>query len=205
MRSRSGPLTPDLTADDANPAYTDTCDSSGRLDKPVPMLMPAPGPEPRSQAVTAANEPAEPRQATEADLPSIQRVIAAAYAKYLSRMGKPPAPLSRDYRAAVDAGAVWVAGRPVTGVISLTPKPDVILIENVAVHPARQGTGLGRRLMEFAEQQARQRNIGRLSLYTNELMTENQALYAHLGYRETERRVEDGYRRIYMEKVLPAS
>lgn len=155
--------------------------------------------------MTAADQEAEPRQATEADLPSIQRVIAAAYGKYLSRMDKPPARLSRDYRAAVHAGAVWVAGRPVTGVISLTPTPDVILIENVAVHPARQGTGLGRRLMEFAEQQARQRRIRRLALYTNELMTENRALYAYLGYRETERRVEDGYRRIYMEKVLPAS
>ena len=32
-------------------------------------------------------------------------------------------------------------------------------------------------------------------------MTENQAIYAHLGYREIERRSEDGYRRIYMEKV----
>jgi hypothetical protein len=37
------------------------------------------------------------------------------------------------------------------------------------------------------------------------VMTENQAIYAHLGYREVERRSEDGYRRIYMEKVLPAN
>lgn len=155
--------------------------------------------------MTATSQAAELRQATEADLPSIHRVIAAAYGKYLRRMNKPPAPLSRDYRAAVDAGAVWVAGCPVTGVISLTSMPDVILVENVAVHPAQQGTGLGRRLMEFAEQQARQRKIQRLALYTNELMTENQAIYSHLGYRETARRVEDGYRRIYMEKVLPAS
>ncbi len=37
------------------------------------------------------------------------------------------------------------------------------------------------------------------------MMTESQAIYAHLGYREVERRTEDGYRRIYMEKVLPAT
>jgi hypothetical protein len=36
------------------------------------------------------------------------------------------------------------------------------------------------------------------------VMTESQAVYAHLGYREVDRRAEDGYRRIYMEKVLPA-
>jgi GNAT superfamily N-acetyltransferase len=152
-----------------------------------------------------ANQPAELRRATAADLPSIQRVIAAAYHKYLCRMDRPPAPLLHDYSAAVDTGGIWVTGNPVMGLISLLEIDDVILIENVAVHPAWQGTGLGRRLMEFAEQQARQRRIRRLALYTNEVMTENLAIYAHLGYRETDRRSEDGYRRIYMEKILPAS
>ena len=59
--------------------------------------------------------------------------------------------------------------------------------------------------MQFAEQQAADRDITRLTLYTHEMMTESQAIYAHLGYREVERRTEDGYRRIYMEKVLPAT
>jgi len=36
-------------------------------------------------------------------------------------------------------------------------------------------------------------------------MTENQAIYAHRGYCETDRRAENGYRRVYMEKVLRAS
>jgi GNAT superfamily N-acetyltransferase len=150
------------------------------------------------------NQPVELRQATATDLPSIQQVIAAAYGKYLSRMDKTPAPLLRDYGAAVGAGAVWVAGTPITGLISLAIKDGILLIENVAVHPARQGTGLGRQLMEFAEEQARQRRINRLALYTNEIMTDNLEIYAHLGYRETGRRTEHGYRRVYMEKVLPA-
>jgi hypothetical protein len=46
------------------------------------------------------------------------------------------------------------------------------------------------------------RGLTRLSLYTNEVMTENQAIYAHLGYREVARHTEDGYRRVYMEKLL---
>ena len=33
-------------------------------------------------------------------------------------------------------------------------------------------------------------------------MTENQALYARLGYREFERRTEKGYPRVYMRKAL---
>jgi N-acetylglutamate synthase-like GNAT family acetyltransferase len=144
----------------------------------------------------------EPRLATEADLPSIRRVIAAAYGKYLSRMDKPPESLLRDYRPAVEMGAIWVTGSPVIGLISLTQLDDVILIENVAVHPNKQGSGLGRRLMEFAEHHARRCQIHRLALYTNEVMTENQAIYAHLGYQITDRRKENGYRRIYMQKTL---
>jgi GNAT superfamily N-acetyltransferase len=143
------------------------------------------------------------RQATAADLEPIHAIIQAAYAKYLSLMPKPPAPVLRDYRGPIDAGAVWVTGDPITGVISLTPVGDSLLIENIAVHPAAQGTGLGGRLMRFAEQQAVQRKLPRLTLYTHEVMTESQAIYAHLRYREIERRSENGYRRIYLEKILP--
>ncbi len=56
--------------------------------------------------------------------------------------------------------------------------------------------------MEFAEQEAISRKLNRMALVTHEAMTENQAIYARLGYAEIERRSEDGYRRIYMEKSL---
>ena len=65
-----------------------------------------------------------------------------------------------------------------------------------------QGTGVGRALMEFAELMARRLKLTRLTLYTHVVMTENQAIYAHLGYREVERRTADGYHRVYMEKPL---
>ncbi len=45
--------------------------------------------------------------------------------------------------------------------------------------------------------------LPRLTLYTHEVMTENQAIYAHLGYRETGRRTENGYHRVFMHKELP--
>jgi ribosomal protein S18 acetylase RimI-like enzyme len=152
--------------------------------------------------MSSADKPVNLRQATAADLPSVHGVIAAAYHKYVSRMDKLPAPLLRDYSRAIHDGIMWVTGSPVIGLISLTEVDDMILIENVAVHPDQQGRGLGRRLMEFAEHQAGKRRIRRLALYTNEVMTENQAIYAHLGYRATARRTEDGYRRVYMEKIL---
>jgi ribosomal protein S18 acetylase RimI-like enzyme len=144
------------------------------------------------------------RRATAADLPSVRDVITAAYAKYLTRMDQPPGPLVRDYAAAVGDGALWVTGTPVTALIALVQESDSLLIENVAVHPSAQGSGLGRLMMDFAEQEAARLGLSRLTLYANEVMTENLALYAHLGYRETARRTDGGYRRVFMEKILPA-
>ncbi len=144
----------------------------------------------------------DPRPATAADLPAIREVVGAAYARYLSRMDRPPAPMLADYGAAVDAGELWVTGQPVAGLIELTEDGDALHVGNVAVHPGSQGTGLGRLLMDFAERRAILLGHTRLSLYTNEVMTENQAIYTHLGYREVGRHADDGYRRVYMEKLL---
>ncbi len=148
-------------------------------------------------------EPLSLRRATAADLPTIKAVIDAAYARYLTRMNKPPGPMLRDYRPSVEAGTTWVSGFPITAVLTLYPGDGHLLIENIAVHPSAQGRGLGRVLMSFAEQEAARRGLTRITLVTHEVMTENQAIYARLGYAEVERRAEDGYRRIYMEKHLP--
>jgi ribosomal protein S18 acetylase RimI-like enzyme len=150
----------------------------------------------------AAARPPSLRRATAADLPAIRALIDAAYARYLTRMDKPPAPMLRDYGPSVEAGTTWVTGSPVTAVLTLYPRGDHLYVENVAVHPDAQGRGLGRVLMGFAEQEAAHRGLSRMALVTHEVMTENQAIYSHLGYAEVERRVEDGYRRVYMEKNL---
>jgi GNAT superfamily N-acetyltransferase len=144
-----------------------------------------------------------PRPGTAADLPVVHQVVRAAYAPYLERMHQPPAPMLDDYRAAAESGQIWVVGDPVVGVIVLIGQDDGLLVENVAVSPAAQGTGIGRQLMEFAEQRARALGLRRLRLYTNEVMVENLAFYARLGYAETDRRTEDGYHRVFMEKLLP--
>lgn len=142
------------------------------------------------------------RRAGVADLPVIREIIAVAYDKYLTRMDRPPPPMLRDYAPAVEAGTLWVTGDPVMGIVVLIPDSESLLIENLAVRPEAQGTGIGRALMDFSEQQARQLKLSRLTLYTHVVMTENQAIYTHLGYREVERRSADGYHRVYMEKAL---
>ncbi len=144
-----------------------------------------------------------PRPATLADLSEIEEVVTASYEKYLPRMDKPPAPLERDYAEAIEKRQVWIVGSPVQGLVVLINQSEAaLLIENIAVHPSAQGSGLGRRLVEFAEVQATARDLSRLALYTNEAMIENISLYEHLGFAKVDRRTEDGFRRIYMEKSL---
>jgi ribosomal protein S18 acetylase RimI-like enzyme len=165
-------------------------------------MMPADGRDEPDRVRPEGGLSAQPRLAAEADMPAIRALIAAAYSRYQDRMDKPPGPVLADYTDAVIAGRVWVLGDPVAAVLVLDPQPDSMLVDNVAVSPAAQGRGFGRALMEFAERQASARGLRRMTLYTNEVMTENLAIYARLGYRETARRSESGYSRVFMAKDL---
>jgi ribosomal protein S18 acetylase RimI-like enzyme len=84
----------------------------------------------------------------------------------------------------------------------LNVRDDHVFIENIAVRPEYQRQGLGRRLMQFAEQQAREQGLNELRLYVSDLMPENLAFYDGLGFEVVERHLADGYHREYMHKLL---
>jgi ribosomal protein S18 acetylase RimI-like enzyme len=144
------------------------------------------------------------RAATAADVSAIAEIVDQAYWRYIARMGKPPGPILDDYAARVLAGVVWVLeeGAAVAGIIVLLLMADYLLLDNVAVSTARQGLGLGRRLLAFAEAEAVRRGYCEIRLYTHQTMAENQRLYASIGYEETGRDTEAGYDRVFMRKQL---
>ena len=90
----------------------------------------------------------------------------------------------------------------IAAVIVLVPAPNYLLLDNIAVSPNRQGLGLGRRLLAFAETEALRRGYREIRLYTHQTMVENQSLYASIGYEETGRGTEAGYDRVFMRKQL---
>jgi GNAT superfamily N-acetyltransferase len=147
----------------------------------------------------------ELRKAQPRDVAEIRAVALAAYEPYVARIGRPPAPMTADYAAAVDRGEVWVAAADgvIAGLLVLIPSPDHLLLENVAVRPATQGTGVGGRLLALAEDQARHLGLNEIRLYTNVAMTENLAYYPRHGYTETHRGEGDGFSRVYFTKQLP--
>ena len=145
------------------------------------------------------------RPASPADRAAIERLVHEAYAVYVDRIGKPPGPMLDDYAALIAGGAVSVLetdDREIAAIIVLLPKPDHLLLDNIAVRRDSQGQGLGRRLIAFAEAEARRRGFDEVRLYTHELMTENVELYARLGFVETGRGHDAGYDRVFMTKPL---
>lgn len=137
---------------------------------------------------------------------TVRTLVHDAYRPYIPRIGRPPGPMVDDYAARIAARQVWRADGPdgdLHGILVLEDQPDgTLLLDNIAVRPDRQGTGVGRALMTFAESEARRRGHGRIRLYTHETMVENIALYRRVGYVETGRVTEKGFARVYMEKTL---
>ncbi|MGQ0509447.1 MAG: GNAT family N-acetyltransferase [Betaproteobacteria bacterium] len=145
------------------------------------------------------------RSAVAADAPAVAACVHAAYRHYVERIGTLPGPMRDDYAEVIATRDVTVAclGDEVVGVLVLGPGPGGFLLDNVAVVPSQKGRGLGRVLLELAESAARRRGHDSIYLYTHEKMTENQALYARIGYVEYDRRVDDGLARVFMRKRLP--
>jgi ribosomal protein S18 acetylase RimI-like enzyme len=144
------------------------------------------------------------RPAVPADVPTIAQVVHDAYVHYIARMGKPPGPMLDDYAARVAEGAAWVLEEngAIAGVLVLLDDTDHALLDNVAVAPGRQGQGIGRRLIAFAEAETRRRGRAEIRLYTHVTMVENQALYRRLGFEETHRGDQAGFARVFMRKRL---
>ena len=145
------------------------------------------------------------RRARPEDRETAEAIVRDAYSIYIPSIGKPPGPMLDDYATLIAEGAVSVledANGAIAALMVLLPKTDHLLLDNIAVRPDRQGQGLGRQLIAFAEAEARRLGHAELRLYTHATMTENIALYTRLGFIETGRGHENGYYRVFMTKRL---
>jgi ribosomal protein S18 acetylase RimI-like enzyme len=144
------------------------------------------------------------RAARVGDVPAIARIVHDSYVKYVPRIGKKPGPMLDNYAEHVAAGEVSVCecGAEIAGIVVVIDAPDHLLLDNIAVAPSWQGRGIGRMLLDFADEEARRRGYAELRLYTHVMMTENIALYARLGWREYARGEQAGFQRVFMRKPV---
>jgi ribosomal protein S18 acetylase RimI-like enzyme len=110
----------------------------------------------------------------------------------------------QDYAELIRTSQTTVAESDgeIVALLALRQTGEGFLIENVAVDPAHQGKGLGKELLQLAEQEAEKSGFDSIYLYTHESMSENIALYTRIGYVEYERRTERGLTRVFMRKRL---
>jgi ribosomal protein S18 acetylase RimI-like enzyme len=140
--------------------------------------------------------------ASPGDVPAIEALVREAYEPYIPRIGRAPGPLHENYAAVVAEGRALVVRRQerVVGLLVISLHPGYLLVENLAVAASERGTGLGSALLVVAEERAREAGVGEVRLYTHEKMTENVAYYPRRGYRETGRRTEQGFARVFFAK-----
>ncbi len=144
------------------------------------------------------------RRAVPADAAAIRELTRAAYAKWVPIIGREPRPMMADYDAAVRDHLIdllYVDDR-LTALIEMISAADHLLIENLAVLPAGQGGGHGRRLLAHAEALAASLGLPELRLYTNKAFVANVQLYLRLGYQvDREEAFMNGVA-VYMSKLL---
>jgi GNAT superfamily N-acetyltransferase len=111
-------------------------------------------------------------------------------------------------------GSFWVAiqNDVLVGTFGLErAAPDAMELRRMYVDAAARRKGIGRRMLQYAEDECRRRNVARLELSTAEIQNAALALYRNAGYqliREeaaetgTNKTVGSGLRRFYFQKVL---
>jgi putative acetyltransferase len=111
-------------------------------------------------------------------------------------------------------GCFWVAvtGGKVVGTFGLErASDDPMELRRMYVDPPARRRGIVRRMLQFAEDECRRRNVSRLEVSTAEIQQAALALYRNEGYRlvreETvealsNKTVGSGIRRYYLEKIL---
>ncbi len=146
------------------------------------------------------------RPATAEDAGAIRSLTREAYSKWVPVIGREPLPMTADYDEAVRKHRIdllHMDGK-LAALIEMVPSDDHLLIENVAVSPAFQNRGLGRKLLAHAEQVAAAQGHPVIRLFTNKLFAMNVQLYGKLGYGvDREERPRLGIT-VYMSKPVQA-
>jgi ribosomal protein S18 acetylase RimI-like enzyme len=150
------------------------------------------------------------RKAVANDLQTVKDLARRAYEHYVPIIGGEPMPMTEDYAPRIAADEVWLLEdeSATAGLIVLEERDDALLIYSVAIAPERQSKGLGQRLLAFAEEVARNRQLPKVALFTNAKMERNIGIYRRFGYVETRRRTHPsraGFVIVDMEKPLGAA
>ena len=152
-----------------------------------------------------SHEPSiEFRSAQPQDVESIRELVRAAYAKWVSVIGREPLPMCADYDRAVREHRfdLLVRDGEMIGLVETLLHPDHLWIENLAVKPQSQGQGFGRMLLAHVERRAVEHGCAEARLQTNAAFATNVALYKNVGYAVHKEEEFMGGITVHMRKTL---
>lgn len=139
------------------------------------------------------------RPAVPADAAALARCVDAAYAIYTDQISDLP-PVSDGLAEDIRDHCVWVVEDQtrLLGGLVLILSGKTAKLANLAVLREASGKGIGKALINTAENHARSHGATHITLATHKDMPGNIALYQHLGWAET-KRVGN---RVFMNKPL---
>ena len=143
--------------------------------------------------------PLKPQRAQDPhDWPHLRDLIVHAFSGMDGRIDPPS---SAHHLTAVDIaaqavdGEVWVIGAPAVACVFLTPMSHALYLGKLAVDPAVQRMGYGRRLIGLAELRAHELALPALELWTRIELTENHATFRALGFVQSGQSSHPGFDR----------
>jgi predicted N-acetyltransferase YhbS len=129
------------------------------------------------------------------DWEAILALIRRAFAGMAGRIDPPSSLHSLTAEGLQAGGEVWVMGAPPVACVILTPRAGALYLGKLAVEPALQGRGLGRRLVALAETRARELGLPTLELQTRVELVENHAAFRAMGFEKVGETAHAGFAR----------
>ena len=134
---------------------------------------------------------------------TVQRAAFVSEAQIYGSVDMPPLTQTlAEVEAELSDCVGWVARRDgrLVGALRAQIADDTLLIGRIAIAPDMQGEGIGRMLLEAAEQSV---DVAWAELFTGSLSEANIRLYTRCGYAESERvPQDDGTEQIFLRKRL---
>lgn len=146
----------------------------------------------------------------DARLPELHTLIRQSFA-YMDGVIDPPSSAhlltieALRAKCATEHAIVALDDQTISGCVFLAEKADHFYLGKLAIHPEKQGQGIGRHLMMEAEAIARSSEKPVIELQVRIELTANHAVFTRLGFVESGRTAHQGYTRptsITMRKVL---
>lgn len=130
----------------------------------------------------------------------LERLLHAAFAYQNGRIDPPSSAHALDAKSIARKGKdehLFLAfdEAELVGCVFAAPRAGALYVNKLAVWPHRQREGIGRRLMQAAEQLARESSLATLELDTRIELVENHRTFEALGFVKTAEGAHDGFAR----------